>query len=40
MSSASIEGRRAIIPIGVLKRGNKSQKTSDGLDNLHAGNCS
>ena len=33
--SASTVGRRAILPISILKRRNKSQKTSIGLGNLH-----
>ena len=35
MLSASTIGKKAIMPTGVLKRRNKSQKTSDGFDNLH-----
>ena len=34
-SIASIVEKKAIMPIYVLKKGNKSQKTSDGLGNLH-----
>ena len=39
-SSASITGKRAIMPTGILKRRNKSQKTSDSLRNLYANNYS
>lgn len=39
-SIAFTMGKRAIMRIGVLKKENKSQKTSDGLGDLHAGDCS
>lgn len=39
-SSAFIIEKRAIILIGVLKKKNKSQKTRNGLGDLHAGDYS
>ena len=38
--STSTAGKRAIILTVVLKRENKCQKTSNGLCNLYAGDCS
>ena len=35
MSNASTVEERAILPISVLKKGTRSQKTSDNLDNLY-----
>ena len=40
MLNALTTERRAIILTDVLKKGNKSQKTSDNLSKLHANDCS
>ena len=40
MSSASTTKRKTIMLTSILKKENKSQKTSDNLSNLHAGDCS
>lgn len=39
-SSAFTIGGKAIMPTNILKRGKKSQKTSDGHSYLYADNCS
>ena len=39
MSSALTIGKRTIMPIGIFKRRNRSQKTSGGLGNLYVSDC-
>ena len=38
--SASTIGKKAIMPLGILKIGDKSQETNDDLSDLHTSDCS